>query len=256
MRFVLCDEDPLVVSMVETIVERQGHEVLGVADNTAIASELVAVGHPDAVVVDLSLGYNTDFDIVETAIRVGARVVVFGHNADHAVLEEFEPRPIVVAKPDFVALEEVIERLTGDAGVAPGGLVERRLRPARAAIGPEPVDLHDTQAFYEALANAVAEDAVVSIEAVEGAPPLDDEVARRVRAVVRSTDRVLAMGSVVRVFLAGPGTVGLDSLVARLAADRASEGGLVAYRRAVVGADESGADAFDRLKHGELRPFR
>ena len=251
MRFVLCDEDPLVVSMVETIVERQGHEVLGIADNTAIASELVRVGHPDAVVVDLSLGYNTDFDVVEAALGVGARVVVFSQNADHDVLDRFSPRPVVVPKPDFVALEEVVERLRVD-GPGGGGLVERRVRPARAAVGPEPTDLHDTQAFYEALANAVEEDAVVAIEPAAGAPPLGDDVARRVHAVVRGTDRVLATSSAVRVFLAGPGTVGLDSLLGRLATDRVAAGGELAYRSAVVAAGETGAEAFDRLKHEEL----
>lgn len=256
MRFVVCDEDPLVVSMVETIIERQGHEIVGVADHTAVASDLVAAGKPDAVVIDLSLGYNTDFDVIETALRVGARVVVFSHNADHQVLDQFDPRPIVVPKPDFVGLEEVIERLPASGGGSDAPLVERRARPGRAAIGPEPTDLRDAQAFYEALANAVEEDALVSIEPSEGAPPLGDDVAQRVQALVRGTDRVLAMAAAVRVFLAGPGTVGLDSLVARLADDRMSEGGHLAYRSAVVGPGEVGGDVFDRLKHGELRPLR
>ena len=77
MRFVLCDDDELLRSLVETVLERQGHEVIGVADHTAIGSQLVKAGKPDAVIVDLSLGYNTDFDIIETAIDVGARVIIF-----------------------------------------------------------------------------------------------------------------------------------------------------------------------------------
>lgn len=260
MRFVLCDEDPLIISMVETIVERHGHEVLGIADHTAIASELVRAGRPDAVVVDLSLGYNTDFDIIGTARDVGSRVVVFSHNADHSVLDRFDPRPVVVAKPDFVALEAVIERLRDEAPVSGDGegdgLVDRRVRPARAAVGPEPAGLHDAQAFYEALANAADDDAMVSIEPAEGSPPLGDDVARRVQALVRGTDRVLAMATAVRVFLAGPGDLGLDALLARLAADQMATSGTLAYRSTVVGPGETGAEVFDRLKHSELRPLR
>lgn len=260
MRFVLCDEDPLITSMVETIVERQGHEVIGVADHTAVGSDLVSAGRPDAVIIDLSLGYNTDFDIVEASMRTGAKVIIFSHNADHQVLDQFDPRPIVVPKPDFVGLEEIIERLRLDDGTAGavdsgGSLVERRARPSRAAIGPEPTDVHDAQAFYEALSNASDEDALVSIEPAAGAPPVGDDLARRVLALVRSTDRVLAMATAVRVFLAGPGTVGLESFLGRLAADRLAESGTLAYRSAVVGPGEAGADVFDRLKHAELLPL-
>jgi CheY-like chemotaxis protein len=257
VRFVLCDEDPLIISMVETIVERHGHEVLGIADHTAIASELVKAGRPDAVVVDLSLGYNTDFDIIGTARDVGSRVVVFSHNADHSVLDRFDPRPVVVAKPDFVALEAVIERLRDDDGTGDaGGLIDRRMRPARAAVGPEPAGLHDAQAFYEALAYAADDDAMVSIEAAEGSPPLGEDVARRVQALVRGTDRVLAMATAVRVFLAGPGDLGLDALIGRLAADQMAASGTLAYRSTVVGPGETGAEVFDRLKHSVLRPLR
>jgi len=257
VRFVLCDADGLVLSMVETILERHGHEVIGVADHTAVASDLVRAGRPDAVVVDLSLGYNTDFDIIGTAREVGSRVVVFSHNADHTVLDRFDPPPVVVAKPDFVALEAVIERLVDDDGSGDGdALADRRVRPTRAAVGPVPAGLHDAQAFYEALANATDDDAMLSIEAAEGAPPLADDVAKRVQEIVRGTDRVLAMATAVRVFLAGPGSDGLAALLARLAADRMAAGGDLAYRSTVVGPGETGAEVFDRLKLGELQPLR
>lgn len=256
MRFVLCDADGLVLSMVETILERHGHEVVGVADHTAVASDLVRAGRPDAVVVDLSLGYNTDFDIIGTAREVGSRVVVFSHNADHTVLERFDPPPIVVPKPDFVALEAVIERLSDDGGTGGDALTDRRVRPVRAAVGPVPAGLHDAQAFYEALANATDDDAMLSIEAAEGAPPLADDVAKRVQEIVRGTDRVLAMATAVRVFLAGPGPDGLAALLARLAADRMAERGDLAYRSTVVGPGETGVEVFDRLKLSELKPLR
>ena len=124
--------------MAEALVERLGHEVVGVAVNNAIATELVTHARPDVVILDLSLGYNTDFDIIEAAVRVGARVIVFSHTADHAVLDRYSPKPIVVAKPDLHDLEKAIARVqatTSDHGEL---TADRRQRPAAAAAGPEP----------------------------------------------------------------------------------------------------------------------
>ena len=73
MKFVLCDDDALMRNMVETLIERQGHELIAAVVNTADATDLIVKHRPDAVIVDLSLGYNTDFDIVDVATAVGSR---------------------------------------------------------------------------------------------------------------------------------------------------------------------------------------
>ena len=238
MRFVLCDEDQLLRSMVETILERQGHEVIGVADHTAVATQLVKVGKPDAVIVDLSLGYNTDFDIIDTAIEVGAAVIVFSHNADHLVLGRYSPPPLVVSKPDLQSLERVTAKVFQDTEEPVASSAERRRRPTRAAIGPQPTGVSDAQAFYEALGNAADGDALLSIEGFD-----DAEV---VAKLVRGTDRVLDTGSKLLVFLAGGGVDAISAFLSRMHEE--ATGGSV--RSIVVAADESGHDAFSRLKAG------
>jgi len=247
VRFILCDDDALMRSMIETIVERQGHEVIGASDNTSDASELIVHGRPDVVIVDLSLGYNTDFDIIDVAMAVGARVIVFSHNANHDILDRYMPRPVVVSKPDFVELEEVISR----AAVADFGPthVERRTHPDRVAMGPTPSGVDDAGAFYEALANASAGDALASIEPGEyGGPYLAESDAIRILRLVRTTDRVLAAGSSIRVFLAGGSTEGMDAFLRRLRDDAPGLAEAIRIRWIVIAAGETSADAFDRLK--------
>ena len=68
--------------------------------------------------LDLSLGYNTDFDIIEAAISVGARAIVFTQNADAEILGKYSVAPAVVIKPDLEALEQVLRRLGRDGPMA------------------------------------------------------------------------------------------------------------------------------------------
>ena len=239
MKFVVCDADPLLLEMIEAIVSRHDHEVVGAADNAPTAIRLVSATRPDVVIVDLSLGYGTDFDIIGTATDVGARVIVFSHAANLDVLGRYSPRPAVVAKPDLKGLERLIT-----SGLRPGGgsdpdSDDRRRRPARAAQGPVPTGPTDAQAFYEALGNAADGDALLAVE------PAD--VASLVAKLVRGSDRVLDTGSRVMVFLAGGGEEGIDAFVSRVAEDTPD----ARVRAVVIESDESGTDAFARLKSSD-----
>ena len=242
MKLVVCDADPLLREVVEAVIAKAGYDLVGVADNTAVATRLVRAAHPDIVIVDLSLGYNTDFDIVESAIDVGARVIVFSHNADHAVLDRYSPRPTVVPKPDIAELEREIAKGAGSDADDDTTAPDRRQRPSRAAEGPLPTSPADAQAFYEALGNAAEGDAVLAV----GPADLAALVVER----VRGSDRVLDTGSKVMVFLPGAGEEGIDAFVSRVV-DGVSG---ASVRAVVVARGESGIDAFARLKtSGEER---
>jgi len=248
MRFVLIDEDRLITSMIEGMLQDLGHEVLGVVDTTAAAVQLIHATRPDVVILDLSLGYNTDFDAVGAAEDVGARTIVFSYNADDAVLSRYRVRPMVVFKPDLSELERVVGRLDVDAAVR---VVDhdRRTRPSRPASGPPPTNLADAQAFYEAVNDAVGGDALISIDLPDAYGAGDDpgKAAARVQGVMRATDRLVASASSVRIFLPGGAQDGIQSLLARL--DQV--GGLpegATVRSIVVAPEELPADAFDRLK--------
>ena len=249
MKFVLCDDDALMRNMVETLIQRQGHDLIAAVDNTAAATDLIVKHRPDAVIVDLSLGYNTDFDIVDVSTAVGSSVIVFSHNADHSLLSRFDPTPVTVPKPDFVELEEVLSRVRANDGPTGGAEVqERRRHPERVSIGPVPTGLADAQAFYEALSNALADDVLLSVEpAAPGAIVVESDAAVVAR-LVRATDRVLYAGSSIKLYLADGGSDGTASFLARLREVAPILADQVRVRSVTIGEGEASSDAFDRLK--------
>jgi CheY-like chemotaxis protein len=249
VKFVLCDDDALMRNMVETLIERQGHELIAAVVNTADATDLIVKHRPDAVIVDLSLGYNTDFDIVDVATAVGSQVIVFSHNADQSILSRFTPTPITVAKPDFVQLEEVLGRVKPNEG--PGGgaeIQERRRHPDRVSIGPVPTGLADAHAFYEALSNAMPDDVLLSVEPAGPGALVVEADAALVSRLVRATDRVLFAGSSIKLYLADGGTDGTAVFLARLREVAPILADQVRVRSVTLGDGELSSDAFDRLK--------
>lgn len=252
MRVVLCDEDALLREMVEAMVTRLGHEIVGIAETTVDGVGLINAARPDVVIYDLALGYNTDFDVVGAAIAVDARTIIFSHTADDAILSQYSKRPTVVPKPDLVLLEAVLGRLEDerdDEGVVVEH--ERRRRPPREIHAPPSMGVTDAQAFYEALQDVAADDALLSIEAaVDGST-----IAPAVLANMRGTDRLLASLTAVRVFLPGAGADGVTAFVSRLAAAGVLPEG-TRVRSIVVAPGEGATDAFDRLKQrGEDQPL-
>lgn len=244
MRVVLCDEDALLREMVEAMVTRLGHEIVGIAVTTVDGVGLINAARPDVVIFDLALGYNTDFDVVGAAIAVGARTIIFSHTADDVILSQYSKRPTVVAKPDIVQLEAVLGRLEVDEEDA-GAVVEqeRRRRPAREIHAPPSMGVTDAQAFYEALQDVAADDALLSIE-----PTVDGStVAPSVLAIMRGTDRLLASLTAVRVFLPSAGAEGITAFLRRLAAAGALPAG-TRVLSIVVAPGEGATDAFERLK--------
>lgn len=249
MKFVLCDDDALMRNMVETLVHRQGHELIAAVDNTADATDLIVNHRPDAVIVDLSLGYNTDFDIVDVATAVGSSVIVFSHNADHSILARFTPPPVTVPKPDFVELEAVIGRVRPNDGAPADTVVkERRRHPERVSIGPVPTGLADAMAFYEALSNAMADDVLLSVEPAATGALVVEADAEVVARLVRATDRVLFAGTSIKLYLADGGTDGTAAFLARLREVAPILADQVRVRSVTIGEGEPSSDAFDRLK--------
>jgi len=248
VRFVLCDGDQLFTTMIEAILMDLGHEVVGVGTNTAESVALVRTSHPDVVIVDLALGFSTDFDIVDAAVSTSAATIVFSHAADEAVLARYPVRPRVVAKPDLTELQRAINLLDLDHQREVAGR-DRRERPARRAVGRPPTNVGDAQAFYESLNGAEAGDVLVSIE-VPTEEPVAPTVVERVQAMMRDTDRLLASPTTVRVYLPAGDDVGARSFRSRLQRAGTLPDG-VAVRVVVLVPDETPAEAFDRLKSTE-----
>ncbi|MGK2929529.1 MAG: hypothetical protein ACSLFO_08120 [Acidimicrobiales bacterium] len=243
MHVVVCDEDPLTREVIEAVVARTGHEVTGTADTTAGAVQIVETERPDAVILDLSLGYDTDFDIIASAIAVGARLIVFSHSIDVNLLSRYAVTPSVVAKPDLGALRDLLDRMGTDD--ARGGVAEkdRRRRPTHTAVGPVPTGVIDAQAFFEAINGAQPGDGMLSLEVGAEA----EAVASVATRLLRDTDRLLAFPNAVRLHLPGSGEAGIRSLLSRIVAGGAVLPGC-RVTSIVVRVGEGGAHAFDRLK--------
>jgi chemotaxis response regulator CheB len=50
MRFVICDDDEMLTSMVDATIASHGHDIVGIADTPVAAVGLVEHGQPDVVV--------------------------------------------------------------------------------------------------------------------------------------------------------------------------------------------------------------
>jgi chemotaxis response regulator CheB len=243
MRIVVCDEEPFIRDIVEAVVDATGHEVVGMADSAATAIGLIETARPDAIVVDLWLGFDSDYDVIRTALDVGARPVVFSTHGD----EELARYPVAldfVIKPDVAALEKALVRLATGEPVHQPAARERRSRPARWAAGPPSSGIDDARAFFESINAAADGDGMISIDLWQGA----DVVAREATHLLREGDRVLALPTAVRIYLPGSGQEGVRSVVQRVADNSvATQDRTMAC--VVVQEGERGADAFDRLKH-------
>jgi hypothetical protein len=251
MRFVLCDDDEMLCSMVDATIASHGHDVVGIADTTTAGVGLVEHGKPDVLVVDPAVGCNSDFDVIDTAIAHGVRVIVFSRSDDAPASGRYHPAPSFVVKPDLLELEKVIERLHHDPEVA-ATEGDRRHRPTRAPSSPPPTGPRDAPAFYAALNDAIDGDAFLAIDAGVGGEAIDLEaLAIRVSVHIRETDRLLMLitTSSLLVILFGGGTEGVESLFHRVH-DDALVPDHIEFRSVVVAAGEVPTDAFDRLKRG------
>jgi chemotaxis response regulator CheB len=243
MRIVVCDEDALSRDIVQGAIVRAGHEVAGLADSTSAALGLIETARPDVVVLDMWLGFDSDFDIIQSAIDVGARPIVFSHHGDAEMLATYSVQPAFAPKPDLSALEQVLSRLDVDEQDHRVVAQERRSRPVRAASGPRSNGLDDAHAFFEAISEATGGDGLITIDLRHGA----DTLARDVVKLLRDGDRILLLPTAVRLYLPGGGNEGVRSVLERVAAHSVatSEGTAAAV---VVAPGEHGADAFGRLK--------
>jgi hypothetical protein len=243
MRFAICDDDEMVALVVDAALSVSGHELVGVADTAASAIGLVEHTRPEVIVIDPSVGCNSDyFDVIDAANSVGAHVVLFSRTGAAVVPGRYEPEPQMVPKPNITALEAVIEGFA--TPIVLRDVVERRRQPPRSFDGPASTGPSDAAAFYAAANEAIEGDALVAV-----VPRFERarQWIERVAAATRQTDFLLVTSSAVLVFLPAGGEDGVLALHDRLIHDgAASTDGEV--RAVVLDAGETTTDAFVRLK--------
>lgn len=131
LRAVVCDDDPLIRTVIARVAEQAGVAVVAEADDPSSAVELLQRYQAQELILDLSLrgGRGEDaLDIIRSR-DLRCRTVVFSSFSGDADRLLKLGATAVVDKPDFGALEEVLRR-HAESGARPDG-ERRRTRSVR-----------------------------------------------------------------------------------------------------------------------------
>jgi CheY-like chemotaxis protein len=257
VRVLICDDDASLRSVIRTLLERSGHEVVAEADKSVEAISLLHRLLPDAVIVDLSLFAGSGHDVLRAAAVLHCPAIVFTAFPADADTGPFANRPIVVEKPDFNGLEAAIGALVGriadNADRAPGEPVDRRKQvSASAGFAPAPAEpIEEASYFYPALNDAWAGDSLLAIQPKDSSEATLAVLGTVVRNAVRAQDHLMARSTELIALLLG-GDPGAPGAVTRRIETAWSKGGgrrtPLSIRSVVIAADEAPSDAFQRLK--------
>lgn len=147
MRVVVCDDDAVLRSVVTTLAEQAGHEVLAETDSGADAIAMIDRFGAELLVLDLALPGLSGLDVLVELRRRGldCDVVVFtAFDTDAAAVIAAGARAVVL-KPDLAALDAALAVVP--AADLPAGRDRRRpdarddrlRRPPVAEVGPSGV---------------------------------------------------------------------------------------------------------------------
>jgi DNA-binding NarL/FixJ family response regulator len=116
LRCVIVDDDALFLEGASVLLAREGMEVVGVASNSADAIRVVEECRPDVTLIDINLGEENGFDLVqllsETAGPNSRTILVSTHSfQDFAPLVEASSAAGFVAKSRLSAqaIKEVLD---------------------------------------------------------------------------------------------------------------------------------------------------
>ncbi len=251
MRVLICDDDAQLRTVLRTVVADRGHEVVGEAETAADAYDVLARTKPDAAIIDLALRVGSGREVARRAAERGCRVIVFS-----AFLDDVDPHTlgvIAVPKPDFAALESALDAL------AARGSDEERWRKGNAdrratTISPDrpmpnsPVE--DPSDFYQALGDARPGDSIMFIDVSPTTADATATFAITVRGVIRAHDHLMRRGDQLVALLVEGLPEAATAVAARLerASGAASPTVTWTWRHTLIEADESPADAFQRLR--------
>jgi DNA-binding NarL/FixJ family response regulator len=106
-RCLIVDDNPAFLGAATTLLEREGVSVVGVASTGAEALRLVQELHPDVVLVDISLGPESGFDVARSLVETdptGCTILISTHSeADFADLIERAPAKGFLPKSELSA---------------------------------------------------------------------------------------------------------------------------------------------------------
>jgi len=119
LRCLIVDDSPSVLAAARELLEREGMSVVGVASNSADGLRLVTQLEPDVALVDIELGEESGFDLVDRLtdldheVRTIPILISIHDRADFAELIEASPVAGFLSKGDLSA--RAIHSIIGEA---------------------------------------------------------------------------------------------------------------------------------------------
>ena len=234
---IVCDDDPLVRSVVSTVVEEQGLTVVGEAEDEIGALELLERVEPDIAVIDLALKFSSGLEVVRIAWERGCRVVIFSSYITPEQLHAAPGGPVAVEKPHFdqlaVALDHVANSVTAQEH-------DRRTR--------DRAEHQHAPSFAEAVAEADPGDAIVILEPEPDEVRQLDVVGLTAARTTAAQDRCEITSRNLRLLLVCAGAGGAQVVIDRIEATSGVDLSTWSKRIAVVTEDLPGVEAFDQVR--------
>ena len=119
MRCLIVDDSATFRDAASTMLERAGISVVGTACNRAEALDRNRELHPDVILVDIDLGAESGFDVVEALHLAGSpapSVILISTHSEHDFADLITASPAVGFLPKFALSSDSIRELVGLSG--------------------------------------------------------------------------------------------------------------------------------------------
>lgn len=210
MRAVICDDDPVVRSLITDLIEERSGEVVGETEHGLEALRLIDRLAPDVVVVDLSLTTGSGLDVArEVAARDGGPAVIVFSAFDGAVGAGSGLR--MVHKPSFDDLERALDEVV--QLTMRGTDRRRQSRAVPPPVGRDDDGVDETSEFFRVLVESMPEDSMIAV-CTDGLDVVEATLA--LRRVLRAQDRLTVRRRWLVALLIGGGARASHAVIERL----------------------------------------
>jgi CheY-like chemotaxis protein len=128
-RILVVDDEPLIAAMMEEWLSELGHFVIGPAHNLAHALELAA-SDIDAAIVDVSLGKDNSYPLVDALIARGLPFALATGYGLESLAPQYRNQPTLGKPFEFATFRGAIDQLVAARALSAG---------ASNASSPDPI---------------------------------------------------------------------------------------------------------------------
>ncbi len=118
-KILIVDDEPLITAMMEDWLSELGHVVVGPAHNLARALEL-AQSDIDAAIVDVSLGQDNSYPLVDALIARGLPLALATGHGQQGIDPRYRTQSTLRKPFDFAAFRRIVDELVALSGPSAG----------------------------------------------------------------------------------------------------------------------------------------